>query len=112
MYNEYYSKHCEIRLWCLCLTNENRVSNSEKSQGKKRNREAEETELLAPSAKRGTCQQRMQQVEDIVDKLHEKHGKNYSVERLNAWAHMINMGKHNSYDMPPNLPYFGKHPHA
>jgi len=51
-------------------------------------------------------------VKDIVDKLHEKLGKNYSVEKLNTWAHMINMGKHNSYDISPNLSYFGKHPHA
>ena len=30
---------------------------------------------------------------------------------LNAWAHMIQMGKHSSYEDPPNYPYFGrKHP--
>lgn len=109
MYNEYRSKLCEIRVWCLCLTNENSVSSSERGQGRKQNFEGEETELLAPSAKHGTCQQRIQQVEDIVEKLREKHGKKFSVEKLNTWAHMINMGKHNSYDTPPNLPYFGKH---
>jgi len=27
---------------------------------------------------------------------------------INAWAHMIHMGKHASYDNPPDLPYFKK----
>ena len=109
MYNEYRSKRCEIHLGCLCLTNENSVSSSERDQGRKLNHEGEETELLAPSVKRGTCQQQIQQVEDIVEKLREKHGKKFSVEKVNAWAHMINMGKHSSYDAPPNFPYFDKH---
>ena len=27
-------------------------------------------------------------------------------KKLNAWAHLIQMGKHGSYDCPPDLPYF------
>jgi len=44
-------------------------------------------------------------VEKIVASLREKHSQ-YSVEKLNVWAHMIHMGKHASYEVPPNLPYF------
>ena len=43
-----------------------------------------------------------------MEELKEKRGSKYTVERLNAWAHMINMGKHSSKDDPPNLPFFGK----
>ena len=41
-------------------------------------------------------------------KLKEKHAASYNIEKLNAWAHLLHMGKHNSYETPPNLPYFGK----
>ena len=38
--------------------------------------------------------------------LKAKHGTQYSVEKLNAWAHLIHIGKHESHDTPPDLPYF------
>ena len=98
MYEEYCSKRCEIRLWCMCIMNEN--SDYERKQSY----EKEESEPPL-SAKRGTCQQRMEQVDGT---LREKHGDIYSVEKLNAWAHLIHMGKHSSYANPPNLPYFKK----
>ena len=103
MYEEYRLKRCVIRLWCLCETKDNAVAVDTKKHG----RENEEGEPLS-SAKRGTCQQRMQAIEDIVDKLREKHEGEFSIEKLNAWAHMIHMGKHASYDNPPDLPYFKK----
>ena len=40
-----------------------------------------------------------------MEELKEKHGSKYTVERLNAWAHMNNMGKHSSKDDPPDLPF-------
>ena len=46
------------------------------------------------------------QIEEIVSQLQEKHGTNYSVEKLNCWAHLILMKKHASYDIPPEYPYF------
>ena len=97
MYEEYCSKCCEIRLWCMCIMNEN--SDNERKQS----HEKEESEPPL-SAKGGTCQQRMEQVDGIVDTLREKHGDLYSVEKLNAWAHLIHMGKHSSYENP----YFKK----
>ena len=103
MYEECRLKRCVIRLWCLCETKDNAVA----VDTKKRGRESEEGEPLS-SAKRSTCQQRMQAIEDIVDKLREEHEGEFSIEKLNAWAHMIHMGKHASYDNPPDLPYFKK----
>ena len=52
--------------------------------------------------------QKLQEVEKIVEELKEKRAANYNIEKLNAWAHLLHMGKHNSYETPPNLPYFGK----
>ena len=34
------------------------------------------------------------------------HSGLYSLEQYNCWAHTIDMGKHNSYDSPPDLPFF------
>lgn len=48
------------------------------------------------------------EVEKMVKLLQEKHGSSYSVEKLNVWAHMLHIEKHNSYDEPPNVPYFTK----
>ena len=41
-----------------------------------------------------------------MKQLKDKHGSKYSIEQLNAWAHMISVGKHCSFEDPPNLPYF------
>ena len=43
-------------------------------------------------------------MEDIK-KSQEKHGDTYSVEKLNCWAHILNVGKHSSYDEPPDFPF-------
>ena len=47
-------------------------------------------------------------VKEVVEKLKEKHGSKFIIEKFNAWAHMIDLGKHSSYDEPPDLPYFGR----
>ena len=48
----------------------------------------------APSSKQNACMQKITEVEEIVSDLQQRHGSEYSVEKLNAWAHMIHMGKH------------------
>ena len=48
----------------------------------------------------------LSEVDKIVATLTEKHSKKYTVEQIRAWAHMIQMGKHESYDEPPNKPFF------
>ena len=62
----------------------------------------------ATGSKRTSSAQKLQEVEKIVEELKEKHAASYSIEKLNAWAHLLHMGKHDSYETPPNLPYFGK----
>ena len=46
------------------------------------------------------------EVEAITDKLTEKHEDKFSAEQINMWAHLINMKKHQSFDDPPDKPFF------
>ena len=52
-----------------------------------------------------TCGSTIVAVQEVVDELKKKHGSKYSSERLNAWAHVVNLGKHGSLDEPPDLPF-------
>ena len=46
-------------------------------------------------------------VDEIVEILTKKHeSNNYSVEQFRAWAHLIQMGKHSSSELPPDKPFF------
>ena len=56
--------------------------------------------------KRSKCGEKLSEVEDIVKKLKKKHGTKYSVEKLNIWAHMLHIEKHDSEEIPPDVPYF------
>ena len=40
------------------------------------------------------------------NELDEKHNEKFSVEELHMWAHLVNMGKHKSLDIPPDKPFF------
>ena len=51
---------------------------------------------------------KMTEVEVIMDKLKEEHEERFSAEQLRAWAHMIQMKKYESYENPPDKPFFGK----
>ena len=63
-----------------------------------------------PSKRAKNIAEKISEVELIVKRLKEEHKSFYSVEKLNAWAHMLAIGKHDSYHVPPDLPYFrGKH---
>lgn len=98
-----HDKRKEILLWCFKpgdLPQEKRP--------RKRSRSTDEDDDTPKSSKskRDTIAKKISEVEEIVQKLKDKHGPLYSIEKLNAWAHMINIGKHDSYETPPDLPYF------
>ncbi len=59
-----------------------------------------------PKSKRDVSSQKISDVEAIVKQLEDKHGSKYTIEQMNAWAHMLQMKKHSSYDVPPDMPYF------
>ena len=47
---------------------------------------------------------KMEAVDEIYKRLGEKFRGKYTPEQLRAWAHMIDLKKHSSYDEPPNKP--------
>ena len=94
MYEEYNSKHRkDIMLWFYAGD-----TTSHKSTKQKRSR--------SPLKKHSNYQAKLEKVELILGRLKEKHAATYSEERLRAWAHLIEMEKHSSYDEPPNTPFF------
>ena len=42
----------------------------------------------------------------LVEALKQKHGNAFSIEQYNAWAQLINLGKHASTEEPPQYPFF------
>ena len=46
------------------------------------------------------------QVEEIADELEFQHGGAYTREQYSVWAHMIDMRKHESRDIPQDKPFF------
>ena len=51
----------------------------------------------------------LDEVDTIYNKLSDKHSEKFDADRLRMWGHLINMGKHSSYEAPPNYPFFRKH---
>ena len=49
---------------------------------------------------------KMAEVDEIYEKLEDQHREKFSPEQLRAWAHMIQMSKHDSYEVPPDKPFF------
>ena len=63
-----------------------------------------------PAPKRSdSTLQRTTDLEEILDQLKSKHqGSHYTPEQLHCWANLIQMKKHDSFDAPPDKPFFGK----
>ena len=90
----------EITLWCY-------INAAAKDGDKSRKRPANDTATTS-AAKKNACEATISAVQKTVNELKEKHGTSYSIEKLHAWAHMINIGKHISLDQPPEYPFFGR----
>ena len=67
-----------------------------------------------PQAKRTRTEshlEKMEELQGIVVKLKEKHkdGKysHFSKAQFHCWGNTIQLGHHDSYDDPPNKPFFG-----
>jgi len=104
MYQMHKSRR-EILLWCYKDTGDCQ-SRAEGQRCKKCSSPGDSDESAAPKPKRDSCAKNIQEVEDIIKALREIHGSTYCTEKLSAWAHLIQMKKHSSYESPPNLPYF------
>lgn len=99
-----YKRKQEILLWCYGDVGEQTGFNPPQRKRK----QASNTAAPPPSGKRQAIAKSINEVEDIIKKLKEKHGDAYSVEKLNCWAHMLNVSKHSSYEEPPDFPFFKK----
>ena len=61
---------------------------------------------LATNSKYNMQVQKMNELEEIVEELSKQHGDEFTVEQIWAWAHLLQMKKHDSYDSPPQKPFF------
>ena len=104
MYTTYGTKS-DILLWCHGGAEEE-SSATRKKPRKRSHSPGNESGLSTAQRSKRSCAGTLSEIEDIIIKLKEKYGNQYSTEKLNAWAHMIHMGKHESLETPPDLPYF------
>ena len=87
----------EVLLWCYGGVGEQSSAPCKRTQG---------AGDYASSSKRQAIAKSIGEVEDIIKKLKERHHDAFSIEKLNCWAHMLNVGRHSSYDEPPDFPFF------
>lgn len=100
MYEEYEGRRGVngVLLWCYAADDETVAPRIPRKRSKSPDKNDD-----APPSK---CGKNLKQIEEIVDKLKQKHAKRYTIEQYNCWAHTLDMGKHDSYDQPPDLPFF------
>ena len=108
MYKAYRGKK-EIILWC-------EKENSSRGGTRKRAHSPDNNVGPAKSSRYASHLEKMTEVGTIEDKLKKIHNndgvKYFSDEQLRSWAHLIQMGKHMSYNTPPKNPFgeVGKQP--
>ena len=106
MYRSYVGKD-EIVLWCT----EPKPPSSSKAKKRSRSPEPETSGNMGNTGSTGkksrysSHSEKMIEVETISDQLRAKHDKVYSHDQINAWAHMIQMGKWDNYDSAPPKPF-------
>lgn len=96
---ESYKKKKQILLWVKQTKKRPRIDASATSGGAS-------AQKPGNSSKYDKQVDKMAQLEEIVDKLQEKHSDQYTMEQLRAWADVIQLGRHHSYDTAPNKRYF------
>ncbi len=105
-----YKKKTPIIIWAKIKAHaRKRLSISDVNSGvppKKKKPEEDKNKPARHSSYQGHLS-KMAEVDSIVDELEEKHTSGeFSPEQLRAWAHMIQLNKHVSYDEPPDKPFF------
>lgn len=94
----------EIMLCCWYLTADSVIIEDDEFENTTQNSRPIPSKP-AKSSKSDAIAKKISGAEEIMNTLGKIH-KNYAPEQLSSWAHMIQMGKHHSYDTPPDLPYF------
>ena len=83
----------EIMLWCY-------------SYNKTKSKRSRSRSPVPHSTRYDSHLKKVSEVDQIFQKLDEKHKGEYSPEQMRAWSHLIQMGKHTSYEDPPDKPFF------
>lgn len=83
----------EIMLWC------DKKMETQESQGSSRKRKSNEG-----GSKALKVDEQESELIKMVDQLSEKHSKKYTVPQYRLWAKFIQMKRHDSFDIPPNIP--------
>lgn len=96
MYKSVEQGSGKILLWCDAYMDQASREIQSQGKGKKRKHPAEE----------GTSRREKneQDVDELVQKLKEKHGTKYSLPQLRLWGRMIQAGNHEDLDDPPRVP--------
>lgn len=80
------------------------------SQGTKDGKTSKKSKSSTDSSKRPSRYDahtaKMSKVDDLYKKIDEKHGAAFSPEQKRAWAHMMELGRHDSIDCPPKKRFF------
>ena len=89
----------EVLVWCYGDVDKDSTALTDDEISLTRKQCADQSESECPASKRTQLiLNSLSEVESIITKLREKHGKGcFSVEKLNCWAQMINSGKWSSY---------------
>ena len=98
-------KSKQLTLWCY---SQESAKEKQEKRGSKRSRSKPPT---AKSSKPGSSRYeghtvKMAKVDEIYKQIHDTHGSRYSAEQKRAWAHMIEMGKHDSITQAPKKRFF------
>ena len=107
---EMYGKHKgkkELLLWCYSHKTESLKPTAKCTAVQPK--EKETNVAVVRSSKYDNHTKKMAEVDQIFGKLEDQHCGKYSPEQLRAWAHMIQMSKQDSYEVPPDKPFFCGH---
>ena len=106
-------KGCSVILWCYnCkksvapTASSNKQGNRSRSRSphcsKSKDKSSSSKSAPAKTSRYESQMQKISAIDDIYKRLDEKQRGKYTPEQLRAWAHMIDLKKHSSYDEPPN----------
>ena len=95
----------QLTLWCY-----NHDSAKEKRE-RRASKCSRSKSPIAKSSKSGSSRYeghtaKMAKVDEIYKQIHDTHGSRYTPEQKRAWAHMIEMGKHDSITEAPRKRFF------
>lgn len=84
-----------LTLWCFSQGKDNKTKRAQSEKSSK------------PGSSRYEAHNaKMAKVDEIYKKIHNEHGSRYSTEQKRAWAHLIELGKHDSITQPPRKRFF------